>query len=71
LRSPSPGLVIAVGADAGGDDAAAHNVAVPLLHGRTSGPDAAPQVYLCRGMVCERPVATVPELLDRLAGMTR
>jgi uncharacterized protein YyaL (SSP411 family) len=71
LLSPSPGLVIAVGADAGGYDAAAHNVAVPLLHGRTSRPDAAPQVYLCRGMVCERPVATVPELLDRLAGMTR
>jgi uncharacterized protein YyaL (SSP411 family) len=64
LRSPSPGLVIAVGSDADDDDA------VPLLHARTAGPDGAPQVYLCRNMVCERPVATVPELMDRLAGMT-
>lgn len=66
VQSPSPGLVIAVGANPDDDDDA-----VPLLHARTAGPDGAPQVYLCRNMVCERPVSTVPELMDRLAGMTR
>ncbi|WP_309106227.1 thioredoxin domain-containing protein [Arthrobacter sp.] len=65
LQSPSPGLVIAVGTEADDDDGA-----VPLLHARTAGPDGAPQVYLCRNMVCERPVAAVSELMDRLAGMT-
>jgi hypothetical protein len=28
-------------------------------------------VYLCRNMVCDRPVGTVPELMDRLTGMIR
>jgi uncharacterized protein YyaL (SSP411 family) len=66
VQSPSPGLVIAVGANPDDEDDA-----VPLLHARTAGPDGTPQVYLCRNMVCERPVSTVPELMDRLAGMTR
>jgi len=26
-------------------------------------------VFLCRGMVCDRPVGTVAELLERLAAM--
>ncbi|QCB98468.1 thioredoxin domain-containing protein [Arthrobacter sp. PAMC25564] len=69
LRSPSPGLVIAVqdGGDAGGEDAAA----VPLLHGRGAGPDGGPQVFLCRGMVCDRPAGSVEGLRERLAAMSR
>jgi uncharacterized protein YyaL (SSP411 family) len=63
LLSASPGLVVALASD--GDDSP-----VPLLHGRSAGPDGAPQVFLCKGMVCERPVGSVPELLDRLAAMT-
>ena len=63
LLSESPGLVVALASD--GDDSP-----VPLLHGRSANPDGAPQVYLCKGMVCERPVAGVPGLLDRLAAMS-
>ena len=66
LKSPSPGLVVAVGSNADDDDDP-----VPLLNARTAGPEGAPQAFLCRNMVCERPVATVPELMERLAGMTR
>ncbi|MFF1384853.1 thioredoxin domain-containing protein [Arthrobacter sp. NPDC058288] len=69
MMSASPGLVVAVASDAGVPlpDASSH--AVPLLAGRTAAPDGSPQVYLCRGMVCERPVASVAELLERLDGM--
>jgi uncharacterized protein YyaL (SSP411 family) len=63
LRSPSPGLVVAAGDGAGAGENAE---AVPLLRGRAAGPDGAPLVYLCRDMVCERPVASVPEVLERL-----
>jgi uncharacterized protein YyaL (SSP411 family) len=63
LLSASPGLVIALGSE--GED-----TPVPLLRGRTVRPDGAPQVYLCREMVCERPVASVTELLERLGAMT-
>ncbi|KIS28346.1 thymidylate kinase [Arthrobacter sp. SPG23] len=71
MLSASPGLVVAVASDAGipADGGAAP--AVPLLEGRGAAPDGSPQVYLCRGMVCERPVGSVAELLDRLAMMTR
>ncbi|GAP55459.1 mannose-6-Phosphate isomerase, partial [Arthrobacter sp. Hiyo6] len=35
-----------------------------------AGSDGSPQVYLCRGMVCQRPVTSVAELLETLAAMT-
>ncbi|WP_104172733.1 thioredoxin domain-containing protein [Arthrobacter sp. Y81] len=67
LLSASPGLVVAVAPDAGGPPAGPVPSAVPLLEGRTAAPDGSPQVFLCRGMVCDRPVGTVAELLVRLA----
>jgi uncharacterized protein YyaL (SSP411 family) len=77
LQSASPGLVIAVASDAphagvGAGEGAGVGAAapVPLLEGRTAAPGGSPQVYLCRGMVCERPVGSVAELLERLAAMT-
>jgi len=39
---------------------------VPLLRGRTAGAGGVPLVYLCRDMVCDRPVGSVPEVLERL-----
>ena len=63
LLSASPGLVIAVQ-----DDGAARPV--PLLRGRGAAPDGGPQVFLCRGMVCDRPVGSVRERLrEQLAGL--
>lgn len=65
LLSPSPGLVIALqdpAGDAGGGQ-------VPLLRGRTAGPGGSPQVYLCRGMVCDLPAGSVAALRARLATM--
>jgi hypothetical protein len=66
----------ALGDDAGagaGESAGAREraEAVPLLRGRTAGADGGPLVYLCRDMVCERPVASVPEVLERLGSGTR
>ncbi|CAI3794680.1 thioredoxin domain-containing protein [Pseudarthrobacter sp. MM222] len=63
LRSPSPGLVIAV------QDAADAAPSVPLLRGRGPAPDGSPQVFLCRGMVCELPVGSAGAVRDRLASM--
>ncbi len=63
LLSASPGLVIAVQ-----DDGAARPV--PLMRGRGAGPDGAPQVFLCRGMVCDLPTATVAGIRERLARMS-
>ncbi|MFE4228239.1 thioredoxin domain-containing protein [Arthrobacter sp. NPDC056886] len=63
LLSASPGLVVAVQ-----DDDAARPV--PLLRGRGAGPDGAPQVFLCRGMVCDLPTASVEEMRARLATMS-
>ncbi|MDT5030987.1 MAG: uncharacterized protein QOC94_1158, partial [Actinoplanes sp.] len=40
---------------------------VPLLAGRPLIEGAA-TAYVCRGLVCDRPVTTVPELITRLAG---
>ncbi|APX00988.1 thioredoxin domain-containing protein [Arthrobacter sp. QXT-31] len=63
LLSPSPGLVVAAGdADDGGTPAE-----VPLLRHRTAGPGGEPLVYVCRGMVCDRPVATAEEALERVS----
>ena len=73
LLSASPGLVVAVASDAGtpadGASVAGDTADVPLLVGRTAAPDGSAQVFLCRGMVCERPVGSVAELLERLATM--
>ncbi len=63
LLSAIPGLVVAVQ-----DDAAARPV--PLLEGRGAGPDGAPQVYLCRGMVCDLPTGSVEGIRARLATMS-
>lgn len=62
LLSASPGLVVAVQ----DDDAAPQ---VPLLRGRGAGPDGAPQVFLCRGMVCDLPTGSVEGVRERLATM--
>ena len=63
LLSASPGLVVAVQ-----DDDAARQV--PLLRGRGAGQDGAPQVFLCRGMVCDLPTGSVEAVRERLATMT-
>jgi uncharacterized protein YyaL (SSP411 family) len=42
--------------------------AVPLLQGRTPGPAGGPRAYLCRQMVCRRPVETAGELTALLRG---
>ncbi|WP_159802457.1 thioredoxin domain-containing protein [Arthrobacter zhaoguopingii] len=55
------GLVLA---PAGPDGAA--DGAVPLLAGRTPGEAGAPRAYLCREMVCQRPVETPAELVELL-----
>lgn len=64
LLSASPGLVIAVQDD---EDAARP---VPLLRGRGAAPDGAPQVFLCRGMVCDSPTGSIQGVRERLARMT-
>ena len=67
LTSPSPGLVVAVQADDGG--APAGDPDVPLLLHRSGTPDGLPQVYLCRDMVCERPLGEAAAVRARLAAM--
>lgn len=75
LLSASPGLVVAARPGDAADGVTpevppeAPKPEVPLLAGRTAAPDGSPQVYLCRGMVCERPVGSVAEMLERLARM--
>ena len=76
LQSPSPGLVIAVGDEPPAGDAVGDSSrvplptvplpTVPLLRGRAAGAGGVPLVYLCRDMVCDRPVGSVPEVLERL-----
>ncbi|MDQ0856428.1 uncharacterized protein YyaL (SSP411 family) [Arthrobacter sp. V4I6] len=63
LLAPSPGLVIAV------QDTADAEPSVPLLRDREPAPDGSPQVFLCRGMVCERPVGSAGAVRERLAAM--
>ncbi|MFF2244557.1 thioredoxin domain-containing protein [Arthrobacter sp. NPDC058130] len=62
LLSASPGLVVAVQDDDAGRP-------VPLLRGRGAGPDGAPQVFLCRGMVCDLPTGSIDGVRERLATM--
>jgi uncharacterized protein YyaL (SSP411 family) len=74
MLSASPGLVVALKPDGGAAASAGGSpdgarAEVPLLAGRTAAPDGSAQVFLCRGMVCERPVASAAELLERLAVM--
>jgi uncharacterized protein YyaL (SSP411 family) len=64
LRSASPGLVISVQDDEAGPP-------VPLLRGRGAAPGGGPQVFLCRGMVCDLPAGSVEEVRERLATMTQ
>jgi uncharacterized protein YyaL (SSP411 family) len=68
LKSSSPGLVVAVQED----DAVSPfgDGEVPLLVHRAGAADGSPQVYLCRDMVCERPVGTIAEVQSMLARMT-
>ncbi|UVJ40681.1 thioredoxin domain-containing protein [Arthrobacter sp. CJ23] len=80
LESSSPGLVVALqlddsGADGAGGGGSAEGSQsarrqVPLLANRSAAADGSPQVYLCRAMVCDRPVGSVRELRERLAAMT-
>ncbi|MHA7196991.1 thioredoxin domain-containing protein [Arthrobacter alkaliphilus] len=79
LASPSPGMVVAVRIDTpagkAADDGAlpgsgAAEPEVPLLEARTAAADGSPQVYLCRGMVCDLPLGSVEELVQRLDAMT-
>jgi uncharacterized protein YyaL (SSP411 family) len=66
--SSSPGTVVLVGAPdpVVAEDAADERSVVPLLAGRglVDGKAAA---YVCRGMVCDRPVTTADELRQLLA----
>ncbi|MCZ2404426.1 thioredoxin domain-containing protein [Paenarthrobacter sp. Z7-10] len=50
--SGSPGLILAVGGSS--------ESSVPLLAGRAAA--GVPMAYVCEGMVCQRPVATVQDL---------
>lgn len=68
LNSPAPGLVVALQSE-DDDVSPASAVEVPLLLHRSGARDGSPQVYLCRGMVCERPVGTLAEVESRLAAM--
>jgi uncharacterized protein YyaL (SSP411 family) len=78
LASPSPGLVVALHIGEAGDEAddgalpgtPVAEPEVPLLEARTAAADGSPQVYLCRGMVCDRPLSSIEELTQRLAAMT-
>jgi uncharacterized protein YyaL (SSP411 family) len=80
MLSASPGMVVAMTTGAGAGAAAVSDGVtaagaglppeVPLLEGRTPAADGSPQVFLCRGMVCHRPVGSVAELLHQLAAMS-
>ncbi|MBO0896369.1 thioredoxin domain-containing protein [Arthrobacter sunyaminii] len=62
-----PGLVIASRIAAPGSAGAVFETRVPLLEGRDPG--GAPAVaYLCRGMVCRRPVSSAAELQALITG---
>jgi uncharacterized protein YyaL (SSP411 family) len=62
--STSPGVVIAAGSGLPGSDWA------PLLAGRGLV-DEQPAAYVCRGFVCERPVATAEDLRAALERLER
>ncbi|WP_017198690.1 thioredoxin domain-containing protein [Arthrobacter sp. M2012083] len=72
LKSPSPGLVVAAKLDDWQQDdgaSPAGEAEVPLLLHRSGAPDGSAQVYLCRDMVCERPLSDVAAVQSRLASM--
>jgi uncharacterized protein YyaL (SSP411 family) len=71
LLAPSPGLVVAVAGAGPAADAPELPDAVPLLRGRTAGADGSPLVYVCRGMVCDMPAATVSDVLERISSARR
>jgi uncharacterized protein YyaL (SSP411 family) len=60
-RATSPGAVVVAGEPGGSGPAAA----VPLLDGRGLV-DGRAAAYVCRGMVCDRPVTTPAELAGLL-----
>jgi hypothetical protein len=65
--SASPGLVVVVGEPSELDVGEADEPStVPLLAGRGLV-DGRPAAYVCRGMVCDRPVTTVDDLRALLA----
>ncbi|MGW9413205.1 thioredoxin domain-containing protein [Arthrobacter cupressi] len=70
LRSPSPGMVVAVQENPDGGRQGPEQEPVALLEHRGAASDGSPQVYLCRGMVCQRPVTSPAELGEQLAAMT-
>ena len=61
-RTASPGAVVVPGVPGSSD--------VPLLAGKGLV-DGRAAAYVCRGMVCERPVTTVEELEEQLGGRRR
>lgn len=63
-ESSSPGLVAVAGPP---DQAAGDGDGLPLLEGRGLV-DGRAAAYVCRGMVCDRPVTTVEELRALLGG---
>ena len=65
-RAVSPGAVVVVGPPAAGRGGAGGADAVPLLEHRDLL-DGHAAAYVCRGMVCDRPVGTVEELRELLA----
>jgi uncharacterized protein YyaL (SSP411 family) len=69
LLSPSPGLAVAVGEAEAADGGTPAEV--PLLRQRPAGPGGAPLVYVCRGMVCDRPVATIEAAMERVSSALR
>jgi uncharacterized protein YyaL (SSP411 family) len=61
-RAPSPGLAVVVGEPSTADPGESDDPAsVPLLAGRGLV-EGRPAAYVCRGMVCDRPVTTPEEL---------
>nr|WP_120522568.1 thioredoxin domain-containing protein [Arthrobacter celericrescens] len=70
LRSPSPGMVVAVQENPDGGRQGPEQEPVALLEHRGAASDGSPQVYLCRGMVCQRPVTSPAELGEQLAALT-
>ncbi|WP_104104399.1 thioredoxin domain-containing protein [Arthrobacter sp. 08Y14] len=62
-----PGLVIASRIAAPRSAGAVFETRVPLLQGRDPG-DAPAVAYLCRGMVCRRPVSSAAELQALITG---
>ncbi|OFI37841.1 thymidylate kinase [Arthrobacter sp. SW1] len=69
LLSPNPGMVVAL-QETGDGGAVPDAASVPLLEQRSTAPDGSPQVYLCRDMVCQRPVTSLADLEEQLRAMS-